>query len=473
MNLNCEFLDASDSRSDNATGDIPFIAPMKIKFFKSAVPKDRRRCGVGLSALFCVISAGLIAGAAQLKTQKRITALQLGEAADGSRVTIISDSVLNDYEAFRRGDRFYVRIPLADFTSALPRLHGDGFDDVQVQKVADSLVVSFKLQPGASARVDQRSNRLDVIFSAPLSRLRRDNPNAVANRMPSTTGQPENPQPLQDRRTETAGPMPPGSVLAYRERIVTPRVSEGPKRQNSSRRVVTHDDSNRTSATTKSMTTTGNSLPVKTASPATVLPPSGSPNYPTLTTATPATSANVKPAITTPTAAESPSLKSRGRGVLQWASANRLATLLAALLVLSFLLYVFVILRRGRRKVAKVTRANVPLAQPKYTPSVELDDTSAGSIISPASSKPSSEYVSEYTRRSESPASFVTSNSFSADSTQEKPEWGRLAPDSVLARSAAAGTPQNNAWVATKSTVAPFGGQESSGEEQEREVFEL
>jgi len=30
-------------------------------------------------------------------------------------VTIVSDSALNDYEAFRRGDRFYVKIPQAEF----------------------------------------------------------------------------------------------------------------------------------------------------------------------------------------------------------------------------------------------------------------------------------------------------------------------------------------------------------------------
>lgn len=79
-------------------------------------------------------------------------------------MTVVSDSALNDYEAFRRGDRFYVKIPLADFSSALPQLRADGFEDVQVQRVGDNVVVSFKLQPGATARVEQRSNRLDVIF---------------------------------------------------------------------------------------------------------------------------------------------------------------------------------------------------------------------------------------------------------------------------------------------------------------------
>src|SRR6185436_4665745 len=140
---------------------------MKINFLKNLVNRNRTRCSLALLASLISIWFALTPGAAQSKLQKRITSLQIGEGAEGARVTVVSDSLLNDYEAFRRGDRFYVRIPLADFTAGKPVFRGDGFDDVQVQKVGESVVVSFKLQPGASARVDQHSNRLDVIFSAP------------------------------------------------------------------------------------------------------------------------------------------------------------------------------------------------------------------------------------------------------------------------------------------------------------------
>ena len=184
---------------------------MKVNLLKLVASKNRRRASVMLLASLFVISFALISGMAQLKNPKRVTAIQVGQGAEGARVTIVSDAPLNDYEAFRRGDRFYVKIPLADFSAGQPNFHGDGFEDIQVQRVGDSVVVSFKLQPGASARVDQRSNRLDVIFSAP-DRLAHNNASSSKRATAgSATGSvavksAANPQPRND-----AGPMPPSS----------------------------------------------------------------------------------------------------------------------------------------------------------------------------------------------------------------------------------------------------------------------
>lgn len=109
---------------------------------------------------------GTFPGAAQSKKEKRLTSVRLSKGNEGSRVTVVSDSALTDYEANRRGDRFYVKIPAGNFGSGVPNLRGEGFEDVQVQKAADGSVISFRLQPGTAARVDQRSNRLDVVFSS-------------------------------------------------------------------------------------------------------------------------------------------------------------------------------------------------------------------------------------------------------------------------------------------------------------------
>src|SRR6185503_5556642 len=172
---------------------IPFIGPMKSVLLKTVNLKKRRRSGVALLFCVCLILLVFTAATAQVKENKHITAIQLGTAAEGSRVTVVSDSPLIDYEAFRRGNRFYVKIPLADLSAAAPHFRADGFEDVQVQKVGDSQIVSFKLQPGATARVDQRGNRLDVVFSA-------------ANRIPVNTG-----NPAADRGRDAAGPMPSDS----------------------------------------------------------------------------------------------------------------------------------------------------------------------------------------------------------------------------------------------------------------------
>lgn len=98
--------------------------------------------------------------------RQHVATLRSSDSPEGSRVALSSDQSLNDYEAYRRGDHFYVKIPAAE----VPRteaLRGRGFADVTAQRSGDSTVVSFRLQPGATARVEQRSNRLDVVFTVP------------------------------------------------------------------------------------------------------------------------------------------------------------------------------------------------------------------------------------------------------------------------------------------------------------------
>lgn len=99
--------------------------------------------------------------------KKSITPLRVVDTQEGSRVTITSDAPLNDYSAYRSGNRFFVVIPQADAPRLLSALRGRGFDDVQVQKRGTDVVLSFRLQPGTTARVDQKFNRLEIVFNAP------------------------------------------------------------------------------------------------------------------------------------------------------------------------------------------------------------------------------------------------------------------------------------------------------------------
>jgi hypothetical protein len=286
---------------------------MKTKFFKSLVLVSKQRFGVALLSFVCSIWFAVTPGAAQSPNQKRITALQLGTAAEGSRVTIVSDSALNDYEAFRRGDHFYVKTPLAEFTSALPHFHADGFEDVQVQKFGDSVIVSFKLQPGATARVDQRSNRLDVIFSAP-------------NRI------------LHNNAANAGGPTPPGSTPTFREGVVT----EGASATRGGRA----PQNQRLNGYPSDASKTATALPSPAASPSPTVAFSTSTSYPALTTATPAAPVISEPAVNS---AGSLDWKTRSNAVLQWVSANRLASLIAAVIFLILVLYLAITLRRRQR----------------------------------------------------------------------------------------------------------------------------
>jgi HEAT repeats len=107
------------------------------------------------------------ASASATPQQKRIIPLRVVDTQEGSRVTITSDVPLNDYYAYRGGNRFFLVIPQADAPRLLSALRGRGFDDVQVQKRGADLLISFRLQPGATARVDQKFNRLEIVFTAP------------------------------------------------------------------------------------------------------------------------------------------------------------------------------------------------------------------------------------------------------------------------------------------------------------------
>ena len=474
---------------------------MKINFLKSAVLKNKCRCAVVLLALVTSIWFALTPGAAQSRNQKRITSIQVGEISEGSRVTVVSDSALNDYEAFRRGDRFYVRIPLSEFTSGQPHFRGDGFEDVQVQKVGDSVVVSFKLQPGATARVDQRSNRLEVIFSAPNRVARGNRANAESNRgtyIPADgIVRVRNSQALQHRDRDTAGPIPPGSPQVTRERVVTGSVSDFQAPPNGVRATNPRENSNRRAGTrstgntgtsqsepspsvsrresSSSVARTEPSLNLSKPEPSTTVVPSPSPGYQALTTTTPAAPVVSQPVVRSPGSGVSQNGKSWSDIARQWILAHRQVSLLGALVLLGILVVLAALLFRRRKKGLKAKRAGAPLAQPKHSPDVALiSPAAAAPVSSPASSMAPRDFVNENPARSRasepapSTVPVASANARQKNDIQGDAERGKRIPKPAMARSAAVAAPQNQAWV----PASPSKGS-SADENQEREVFEL
>ena len=98
---------------------------------------------------------------------KKVVVGGSSDTGQGSRVTITSDEALNDYSAYRSGDRFNVVLPKAAAASIPKGMSGRGFSDVQVQQRGEDVVLSYRLKPGAKPRVEQKFNRLNVIFDAP------------------------------------------------------------------------------------------------------------------------------------------------------------------------------------------------------------------------------------------------------------------------------------------------------------------
>ncbi|MGH9873914.1 MAG: hypothetical protein ACRD9S_15805 [Pyrinomonadaceae bacterium] len=327
---------------------------MKTELLKSVNVEKIWRSGVALLFCACLTLCVSATAAGQVKDKKHVTAIQLGGAAEGSRVTVVSDSPLIDYEAFRRGDRFYVKIPQADLSAAAPNFRADGFEDVQVQKVGDSQIVSFKLQPGASARVDQRGNRLDVVFSA-------------ANRIPNNNAQGLRPA---DRRADAAGRMPSDSTNS-RARIVNEGQAAGdPSWQTYPK---TNANKNSNPLTTENVATASAS-PL--SSPSSILSPRTSTGYQPLVTATP-----TAPSKTSSSgSAGFLDWKNRTAAARQWVLANRIATLLGALILLSLFVYLVTAIRRRRQTVSKTKQAKTPKIQPRYSAGAELNELSNSGI---------------------------------------------------------------------------------------------
>lgn len=142
---------------------------------------------------------------------KRVVGVRSSDTGNGSRVTITADDTLKDYSAYRSGDRFYVVLPKAA-AGARGGGSGKGYSDMQVQQRGDSVVLSYRVQPGAKPRVEQKFNRLDVVFDVPgdAGQQQAATNNSVRQQQPQPTPPAENRNPpaQQNNQTQTATNTP-------------------------------------------------------------------------------------------------------------------------------------------------------------------------------------------------------------------------------------------------------------------------
>ncbi len=208
-----------------------------------AVPILFRCCAVLASACMAAGAQTRILPPAQpqpspIAAVKRphVATLRSSDSTDGSRVALTSDQSLRDYEAYRRGDRFYVRIPAADVQRAAA-VRGRAFADVKAQQSGDSTLISFRLQPGATAHVEQRANRLDILIAMPGARPMvatanpANNPASAAitpivTRTPAKNSGREN---SSTRRAEASRATPTPRELSSLTASATPQTSPTPR----------------------------------------------------------------------------------------------------------------------------------------------------------------------------------------------------------------------------------------------------
>jgi hypothetical protein len=98
---------------------------------------------------------------------KRLTRLRRTDVPEGSRISVVADAPLNDYVSYRRGDDFFVVIPQAHAPVLGDELRGRGLSGAEVARRGNDVLLSFHLEPGATVRINQNFNRLDMIFAMP------------------------------------------------------------------------------------------------------------------------------------------------------------------------------------------------------------------------------------------------------------------------------------------------------------------
>lgn len=433
---------------------------MQIRLPKSGLLERKQRHLSTFMAALCLVCFSLAQGASQLTNTKRITAVQVGESAEGSRVSITGDSLLDDYEAFRRGDRFYVRIPSAEFAAASPRFQGHGFEDVQVQKVGDSVVISFRLHPGANARVIGAANRLDVIFTSPNHVASNNSANAVRNRVARNSGAARTPAARSSSKTgsDAAGPMPPDSPNANSDfadqyAAATTTVARS-----------TSNDGLRTNAARKDGVPAG--TPEPTTTPVTTATP-----YPTTSpysTAYPPVTSTYTPAATQPVAEtndKSLGLASRGRALLQWGRTNKTVSAGVGLALMGLLGVVLFLLYRGRRN-RRAAMARASRVQPKYSPDIEFEEMLTATLETESPKVQPGHYVENNSYESWSEDADTDESFFEdlpASSSADVTYSEGVVPSSYSVRN-------EESWeYVSKSNPQAY----KSREQEEREVFEL
>ena len=167
------------------------------------------------------------APAAEAPRPKRLAPLRASETAGGARISITADAALDDYAAYREGERFLVRLPQASLAAAQRELAAvAGVTDLRVEQHGADVLVSFRLSPGTTARVKQNFNRLDVLLTQDAQQQQSNGGASGDNSNPAPTPAPSTEPPASAPPTATASPAPAAKKDAIKGRVVPPEKAQ-------------------------------------------------------------------------------------------------------------------------------------------------------------------------------------------------------------------------------------------------------
>jgi hypothetical protein len=287
-----------------------------------------------------LLPQGKTAAAAQSDREQRYVFVGQGsDTASGSRMTIKSNSPLNDYSAYRSGDHFYIVLPRSLVGPGARGGAGKGYSDMKVQQRGDSVVLSYRIQPGAVPRVEQKFNRLDVVFDAPAGE--QSNVNVT-----------QQPAPAAGQNGSQNASVPPANQT--NARLTAPE--ETTTNAQSPANAENHQNA--------SVQTPTPAMPNGMAQPAAEQShaPNAVPDGTQITQAQPPSTPNADAPVTM-----LPPASSLGAALLR----NWVAALLAALLIVSLGLF-FVMRRRAGSTNAEMRRVSLPEAE-KHSPDFSPD----------------------------------------------------------------------------------------------------
>ncbi len=119
----------------------------------------------GLASLSDAPKTTAAAPAAAAPRPKRLAPLRTSDLPGGTRITITADAALDDYSAYREGERFFVLLPRANAAASQRELAATtGLTAAQIEQRGADVLVAFTLAPGTTARVRQNFNRLEVLL---------------------------------------------------------------------------------------------------------------------------------------------------------------------------------------------------------------------------------------------------------------------------------------------------------------------
>jgi hypothetical protein len=114
----------------------------------------------------------------------RIVLLRLADAPAGARVTVASDSPLDDYSTRFEGDNFYLLIPHSRASGPQGQLSGSGFTGALLEQRDGDVLLSLRVRAGASMRISKGFNRVELNFTAaPSARAEGDEAGEAISQM--------------------------------------------------------------------------------------------------------------------------------------------------------------------------------------------------------------------------------------------------------------------------------------------------